>query len=80
VASWVPATVRSGEAVPDAMTALWKDHGCVFLELQPLSRAERGGERGLLVRPPDFYLHRYPQRTHAGPCRSSTPTAGTCRW
>jgi tetratricopeptide (TPR) repeat protein len=33
-------TVRSGEPAPDAVTALWKDHGCAFLELQPLSREE----------------------------------------
>jgi DNA-binding CsgD family transcriptional regulator len=33
-------TVRSGESVPDAVTALWKDRGCAFLELQPLSRDE----------------------------------------
>jgi hypothetical protein len=33
-------TVRTGEVAPDAVTALWKDHGCAFLELQPLSRVE----------------------------------------
>jgi hypothetical protein len=34
-------TVRTGgEVAPDAVTALWKDHGCAFLELQPLSRAD----------------------------------------
>ena len=35
-------TLRSGEPVPDAVTALWKDCGCSFLELQPLSRVEAG--------------------------------------
>src|SRR5262249_28889594 len=34
------ATVRTGEPVPDAVTALWKDEGCSSLELQPLSRSE----------------------------------------
>jgi len=38
----VVATVRSGEPVPDAIVALWKDHGCAYLELQPLSREETG--------------------------------------
>src|SRR6266516_1940615 len=33
-------TVRSGEQAHDAVTALWKDHRCTFLELQPLSRQE----------------------------------------
>jgi len=33
-------TVRTGEAIPDAVTALWKDHDCAYLELQPLSHAE----------------------------------------
>jgi DNA-binding CsgD family transcriptional regulator len=33
-------TVRTGEPAPDAVTALWKDEGCEFLELQPLSRAQ----------------------------------------
>jgi DNA-binding CsgD family transcriptional regulator len=33
-------TLRTGETVPDAVTALWKDHECAYLELQPLSRAE----------------------------------------
>jgi DNA-binding NarL/FixJ family response regulator/tetratricopeptide (TPR) repeat protein len=33
-------TVRSGEQAPDAVTMLWKDHRCAFLELQPLSREE----------------------------------------
>jgi DNA-binding CsgD family transcriptional regulator len=36
-------TVRTGEAAPDAVTALWKDHACTFLELQPLSRRETCG-------------------------------------
>jgi AAA ATPase domain len=38
----VIATVRSGEPVPDAVVALWKDHGCEYLELQPLSLEEAG--------------------------------------
>jgi DNA-binding CsgD family transcriptional regulator len=38
--AFVVATVRTGEAAPDAVTALWKDESCAFLELQPLSRAE----------------------------------------
>ena len=38
----VVATVRTGEPAPDAVVALWKDHGCEYLELQPLSLAETG--------------------------------------
>jgi DNA-binding NarL/FixJ family response regulator len=38
----VIATVRSGEPVADAVIALWKDHGCEYLELQPLSLEESG--------------------------------------
>lgn len=38
----VIATVRSGEPAPDAVVALWKDHGCEYLELQPLSIEETG--------------------------------------
>jgi DNA-binding CsgD family transcriptional regulator len=38
----VIATVRSGEPVPDAVVAIWKDHGCEYLELQPLSLEESG--------------------------------------
>jgi DNA-binding CsgD family transcriptional regulator len=38
----VVATVRTGEPVPDAVVALWKDHGCEYLELQPLSLEEIG--------------------------------------
>jgi DNA-binding NarL/FixJ family response regulator len=38
----VIATVRSGEPVPDAVVALWKDHGCEYLDLQPLSLEETG--------------------------------------
>ncbi len=34
------ATVRSGEPVPDPITALWKDELAERLELQPLSREE----------------------------------------
>jgi DNA-binding NarL/FixJ family response regulator len=33
----VVATVRAGEPCPDAVTALWKDAGCIFLELEPLA-------------------------------------------
>ncbi len=36
----VVATVRTGQAAPDAITALWKDRLLRRLELQPLSRAE----------------------------------------
>jgi DNA-binding CsgD family transcriptional regulator len=35
-------TVRRGEAVPDAVRALWKDELCAALELGALSRAEVG--------------------------------------
>jgi DNA-binding CsgD family transcriptional regulator len=38
----VVATVRTGEPVPDAVVALWKDHGCEYVELQPLSLDETG--------------------------------------
>ena len=38
----VVATVRTGEPVPDAVVALWKDHDCEYLELQPLSLDETG--------------------------------------
>lgn len=38
----VLATVRTGETLPDAVVALWKDHGCEYLELQPLSLEETG--------------------------------------
>jgi DNA-binding CsgD family transcriptional regulator len=40
--AWVIATVRGREPTPDAVIALWKDHGCAYLELQPLSREETG--------------------------------------
>lgn len=36
----VIVSVRSGESVPDAVTALWKDHHIHRLELQPLSQVE----------------------------------------
>jgi DNA-binding CsgD family transcriptional regulator len=36
----VIVTIRSGEPVPDAVTALWKDGYLPLLELQPLSCAE----------------------------------------
>ena len=35
-------TLRSGEPVPDAVVSLWKDLGCEYLELQPLSLEETG--------------------------------------
>ncbi len=38
----VVATVRSGQAAPDAITALWKDGLLHRMELQPLSRNESG--------------------------------------
>jgi DNA-binding CsgD family transcriptional regulator len=38
--AFVVATVRAGETAPDAVTALWKDESCSFLEVQPLSRPE----------------------------------------
>lgn len=38
----VVVTVRAGEQVPDAIVALWKDHGCEYVELQPLSLEETG--------------------------------------
>jgi DNA-binding CsgD family transcriptional regulator len=38
--AFVVATVRTGEVPPDAVTALWKDESCAFLEVQPLSRSE----------------------------------------
>jgi len=39
----VAAAVRSGEKCPDAITALWKDHGALRLDLQPLAAAEVAG-------------------------------------
>jgi DNA-binding CsgD family transcriptional regulator len=43
---FVVATVRSGEPVPDAITALWKDGPAIRLDLAPLGRedAERAAE------------------------------------
>jgi len=38
----VVVTIRSGEAAPDAVTALWKDGHLDRLEVQPLSEAETG--------------------------------------
>ena len=37
----VIVTIRSGQAAPDAVTALWKDRLVRRLELQPLSRSEQ---------------------------------------
>jgi DNA-binding CsgD family transcriptional regulator len=39
-AAFVFASVRTGEPVPDAVSALWKDEGCASIELQPLSRSD----------------------------------------
>ena len=36
--AFVLATVRSGEPVPDAIAALWKDEAGGRLDLEPLSR------------------------------------------
>ena len=33
-------TIRSGLALPDAIVALWKEHGLLRLDLQPLARSE----------------------------------------
>jgi len=38
----VVVTMRTGEAVPDAVTALWKDEHLDRLEVQPLSETETG--------------------------------------
>jgi DNA-binding CsgD family transcriptional regulator len=40
--AFVVATVRTGKGSPDAVTALWKDESCAYLEVQPLSRSESG--------------------------------------
>jgi DNA-binding NarL/FixJ family response regulator len=39
-AGTIVATIRSGEPVPDAITALWKDHHLRRLELQPLTKQQ----------------------------------------
>jgi DNA-binding CsgD family transcriptional regulator len=39
-AATIVATVRTGEAVPDAVTALWKDHHLSRLELAPLTKQQ----------------------------------------
>ena len=39
-AARVLVTIRSSEPVPDAVTALWKEHGLVRIELQSLSRPD----------------------------------------
>ncbi len=39
-AAHIVATVRSGEAVPDAVTALWKDGHLVHLDLEPFSKEQ----------------------------------------
>ncbi|WP_040525086.1 helix-turn-helix transcriptional regulator [Gordonia effusa] len=36
----IVATVRSGEAVPDAVTALWKDGHLVHLDLEPFTKEQ----------------------------------------
>jgi DNA-binding CsgD family transcriptional regulator/tetratricopeptide (TPR) repeat protein len=40
--AFVVATVRSGEAAPDAVSALWKDGAAEWLELRPLSETDLG--------------------------------------
>jgi DNA-binding CsgD family transcriptional regulator len=42
----VVATVRSGEATPDPVVALWKDEMALRIEVQPLSRPEIAGLLG----------------------------------
>jgi DNA-binding CsgD family transcriptional regulator len=39
-AATIVATIRSGEPVPDAVTALWKDHHLRRLELAPLTKQQ----------------------------------------
>jgi DNA-binding NarL/FixJ family response regulator len=39
-AGTIVATIRSGEPVPDAVTALWKDHYLRRLELMPLTKQQ----------------------------------------
>jgi DNA-binding NarL/FixJ family response regulator len=39
-AARIVATVRNGEPVPDAVTALWKDRYLIRLELDPLTKAQ----------------------------------------
>jgi DNA-binding NarL/FixJ family response regulator len=39
-AARIVATVRSGAPVPDAVTALWKDHYLMRLDLNPLTKAQ----------------------------------------
>jgi DNA-binding CsgD family transcriptional regulator/tetratricopeptide (TPR) repeat protein/type II secretory pathway predicted ATPase ExeA len=46
-------TVRTGEASPDAVTALWKDEGCAYVELQPLAEGELGTLLELALGPTD---------------------------
>ena len=53
-AAAVIVTIRSGQAAPDAVTALWKDGLVRRLELQPLSRSESGQLLdSALPQPPD---------------------------
>jgi DNA-binding CsgD family transcriptional regulator len=40
--AFVILTVRTGEPLPDGITALWKDAGAERIDLQPLSRREVG--------------------------------------
>jgi DNA-binding CsgD family transcriptional regulator len=46
-------TVRTGEPHPDAVVALWKDEGCAYLELQPLSEVELATLLELAIGPAD---------------------------
>lgn len=36
------ATIRSGEVIPDAVTALWKEHHLLRIDIEPFSRAQTG--------------------------------------
>src|SRR5260370_1375875 len=42
-AGQIVATVRSGESVPDAVTALWKDHHLQRFELMPFTKEQSVG-------------------------------------
>lgn len=48
----VVATVRSGESVPPAVVALWKDLGCERLDLAPLNRTATTDLAGALLGAP----------------------------
>ena len=36
------ATIRSGEEIPDAVTALWKEQHLMRIDIQPFTRAQTG--------------------------------------